>query len=160
MRKISLDLDSLEVESFATAERGAEVRGTVRAYVTRIWEASCAESCSGPYQGSKKSPSTFRGGSTAVNYGNFSRGAMDARDGARAAGAVQLRESGEPRAAEAPVAHDQDAGRQGSARAFAALRCHVLAPWPSERASGTASSSAAVADLLLDPQRRAADGAA
>ena len=45
MRKISLDMDALRVESFDTAERGTDERGTVRAYFTRKWEASCYESC-------------------------------------------------------------------------------------------------------------------
>jgi len=46
MRKINLDVDTLKVESFETAERGAEERGTVRGYFTRDWEESCYESCS------------------------------------------------------------------------------------------------------------------
>jgi hypothetical protein len=46
MRKISLDVDALKVESFDTEKRGAEERGTVRGYFTREWEESCQESCS------------------------------------------------------------------------------------------------------------------
>ena len=48
MRKISLDMDALKVESFDTVERSMEKRGTVRGYFTRDWEESCANSCSGP----------------------------------------------------------------------------------------------------------------
>jgi hypothetical protein len=48
MRKISLDVDALKVESFDTSATGVEERGTVRGYYTRVWEASCAKSCSGP----------------------------------------------------------------------------------------------------------------
>jgi len=47
MRKISLDVDTLKVESFDTAKRGPEARGTVRGHFTRQWEQSCQESCSG-----------------------------------------------------------------------------------------------------------------
>ncbi|HEU4457210.1 MAG TPA: hypothetical protein VFR81_29340 [Longimicrobium sp.] len=45
MRKISLDVDALKVESFDTEKRGLEERGTVRGYFTRQWEQSCYESC-------------------------------------------------------------------------------------------------------------------
>jgi hypothetical protein len=60
MRKINLDVDTLKVESFDTAERGAEKRGTVRGNAltqywewtcqgeSRDWEDSCGRSCSGP----------------------------------------------------------------------------------------------------------------
>jgi hypothetical protein len=37
MRKISLDVDALKVESFETAERGMEERGTVRAHYDRSY---------------------------------------------------------------------------------------------------------------------------
>jgi hypothetical protein len=55
MRKISLDVDALKVESFETAERGAEERGTVRANFTRYYEVTCratycgAQCPSGPH---------------------------------------------------------------------------------------------------------------
>jgi hypothetical protein len=48
MRKISLDVDALKVESFDTAERGAEKRGTVRANATGI-RTHCDDCLSGPY---------------------------------------------------------------------------------------------------------------
>ena len=44
-RKISLDVDTLEVESFATDAKDEEDRGTVRAHFTRPWEQSCYQSC-------------------------------------------------------------------------------------------------------------------
>jgi hypothetical protein len=55
MRKISLDVDALEVESFDTSATGAEERGTVRGYFTRDWQATCratycgAQCPSGPH---------------------------------------------------------------------------------------------------------------
>jgi hypothetical protein len=45
MRKISLDVDALKVESFDTEKRGVDERGTVRGYFTRQWEQSCYMSC-------------------------------------------------------------------------------------------------------------------
>jgi len=36
MRKVSLDIDALQVESFDTEGGGAEERGTVRGYFTRF----------------------------------------------------------------------------------------------------------------------------
>jgi hypothetical protein len=48
VRKISLDVDALEVESFDTAERGAEERGTVHANATNA-QTQCARCPSGPY---------------------------------------------------------------------------------------------------------------
>jgi len=47
MRKISLDVDALKVESFATAERGAEKRGTVRANASAL-QTRCGACPSGP----------------------------------------------------------------------------------------------------------------
>lgn len=48
MRKVRLEIDELSVESFETAARETEARGTVRGYVTS-WDTcvddSCAESC-------------------------------------------------------------------------------------------------------------------
>jgi len=48
MRKISLEVDVLKVESFETAERGAEERGTVHANVTNAL-TQCERCPSGPY---------------------------------------------------------------------------------------------------------------
>ena len=48
MRKIGLDVDALEVESFDTAARGAEERGTVRANATGL-RTHCDDCLSGPY---------------------------------------------------------------------------------------------------------------
>lgn len=45
MRKLKLEVEALKVEEFPTTGDGAEERGTVRAYFTRKWEASCYESC-------------------------------------------------------------------------------------------------------------------
>lgn len=50
MRKISLDVDALEVESFDTRESGAKERGTVHGRgFTRDWEPSCHVSCTRDY---------------------------------------------------------------------------------------------------------------
>jgi hypothetical protein len=43
MRKISLDVDALKVESFDTAERGVEKRGTVRGHNSVY--SNCAAEC-------------------------------------------------------------------------------------------------------------------
>jgi len=48
MRKISLDVDALEVESFDTAARGADDRGTVRANATGV-QTHCDQCLSGPF---------------------------------------------------------------------------------------------------------------
>ncbi len=55
MRKISLDVDALEVESFDTTKEAARERGTVRANFTRYPEVTCratycgAQCPSGPH---------------------------------------------------------------------------------------------------------------
>jgi hypothetical protein len=50
MRKIKLDVEALEVESFDVAEKGLEKRGTVRGRAfTRDWEQSCYLSCTNVY---------------------------------------------------------------------------------------------------------------
>lgn len=46
MRKIVLDVEELEVESFATAEGGAETRGTVRGH--DITGLLCIKTLDGP----------------------------------------------------------------------------------------------------------------
>lgn len=43
MRKIKLDVDTLRVESFDTAEQGDEARGTVRGNYTRYYGGTCNE---------------------------------------------------------------------------------------------------------------------
>jgi hypothetical protein len=47
MRKISLDVDALKVESFDTSATGVEERGTVRGYFTRGYWATCRETYCG-----------------------------------------------------------------------------------------------------------------
>jgi hypothetical protein len=43
MRKVRLDMDALKVESFATAERGADKRGTVRGHSSP--DFTCWQTC-------------------------------------------------------------------------------------------------------------------
>jgi hypothetical protein len=45
VRKIRLDVDALKVDEFSTTAESVDERGTVRAYFTRQWEASCYVSC-------------------------------------------------------------------------------------------------------------------
>ncbi len=48
MEKIRLDVDALRVQSFETAESGAEARGTVRANQSG-YHTRCDDCLSGPY---------------------------------------------------------------------------------------------------------------
>ena len=51
MRKISLDVNTLKVESFDTVDEGAKVRGTVQGYYTQFTcpQTQCGQQCpSGP----------------------------------------------------------------------------------------------------------------
>lgn len=59
MRKFTLELDALHVDSFETGEK-EELRGTVRGHDTRV-----TEFCATPYKPCK--PSTGCGGVTSIN---------------------------------------------------------------------------------------------
>jgi len=65
MRKISLDVDALEVESFATAERGAEKRGTVHGH---SFPLSCLRTRNDPTCDEYCYPQTVEGEYTCGQY--------------------------------------------------------------------------------------------